>query len=216
MRRQFIVPAESCARSAAEARRTVLRDLHDGVGPSLAAVALGLRSVRQLLASDPAGAGRLLAVLEDEMHSAIDDIKGLVANENPASVARLGLVGAVEQFVATLRSRLRVTIDVVVLGEIPALPDAVSMAAYRIIREALTNVVTHADARTCQVRMWFDAELRVEVVDDGVGAAASSGEASDGVGLASMRQRAGDLGGNCLVEPGLDGGTRLAAAIPLP
>lgn len=211
MRRQFIVPAESCARSAAEARRTVLRDLHDGVGPSLAAVALGLRSARQLLTSDPAGAARLLALLEDEMHSAIDDIKALVANESPAAVTKLGLIGAVEQFVAALRSRMQVTIDVVVQGEIPPLPDAVSVAAYRIIREALTNVVTHADARTCSVRLWFDTELHAEVVDDGVGAA----EVSTGVGLASMRQRASDLGGNCLVEPGADGGTRLAAALPL-
>lgn len=211
MRRRFIVPAETCARSAAEARRTVLRDLHDGVGPSLAAVALGLRSVRQLLTSDPAGAARLLALLEDEMHSAIDDIKSLVANENPATVTKLGLVGAVEQFVSALRSRMHVEIDVVVLGEIPSLPDAVSMAAYRIIREALTNVVTHADARTCSVRLWFDVELHAEVVDDGVGAA----EVSTGVGLASMRQRASDLGGNCQVEPGADGGTRLAAALPL-
>lgn len=197
----------------AEARRTVLRDLHDGVGPSLAAVALGLRSARQLLTSDPAGAARLLAVLEDEVHSAIGDIKALVANENPSSVARLGLAGAVEEFVATLRTRLHsVTIDVVVLGEIPPLPDAVSVAAYRIIREALTNVVTHACARTCQVRLWFDAELHVVVADDGVGAA---GEAGSGVGLASMRQRASDLGGNCRVEPGRDGGTRLAAALPV-
>jgi signal transduction histidine kinase len=212
MRRQFFVPAETCARSAAEARRTVLRDLHDGVGPSLAAVALGLRSARQLLTSDPAGAARLLALLEDEMHSAIDDIKALVANENPSSVTRLGLVGAVERFVGTLRSRLHVRIEVVVLGEIPSLPDAVSVAAYRIIREALTNVVTHADARTCQVRLWFDSELHVEVVDDGVGATA---EIAGGVGLASMRQRAGELGGSCRVEPGLDGGTRLAAALPV-
>ncbi|MGW6933260.1 sensor histidine kinase [Lentzea sp. NPDC054927] len=211
MRRQFIVPAESCARSAAEARRTVLRDLHDGVGPSLAAVALGLRSARQLLTSDPTGAARLLALLEDEMHSAIGDIKALVANESPSSVTKLGLVGAVEQFVAALRSRLHVAIDVVVLGEIPPLPDAVSVAAYRIVREALTNVVTHADARTCQVRLWFDVELHAEVVDDGVGTA----EVSHGVGLASMRQRASELGGNCRVESGRDGGTRLAAAIPL-
>jgi signal transduction histidine kinase len=211
MRRQFIVPADSCARSAAEARRTVLRDLHDGVGPSLAAVALGLRSARQLLTSDPAGAARLLAALEDEMHSAIEDIRALVARENPASVTKLGLVGAVEQFVAALRSRLHVAIDVVVLGEIPPLPDAVSVAAYQIIREALTNVVTHADARTCQVRLWFDAELHAEVVDDGVGAA----EVSTGVGLASMRRRASELGGNCRVEPRHGGGTRLAAALPL-
>ncbi|MFD5825200.1 sensor histidine kinase [Lentzea sp. NPDC060358] len=212
MRRQFIVPAEACARSAAEARRTVLRDLHDGIGPSLAAVALGLRSARRLLASDPAAAARLLATLEDEVHSAIGDIRTLVANESPSTVSRLGLVGAVEQFVADLRSRLHIAIDVAVLGEIPPLPDAVGVAAYKIIREALTNVVTHADARTCLVRLWFDAELHVEVVDDGVGAAAG---VSAGVGLASMRQRASDLGGNCHVERGTDGGTRLAAALPV-
>ncbi|ANZ38875.1 histidine kinase [Lentzea guizhouensis] len=212
MRRQFIVPAETCDRSAAEARRTVLRDLHDGVGPSLAAVALGLRSARQLVAADPVAAARLLASLEDELHSAIDDIRALVANENPASVLRLGLVGAVSQFVAALRSRLCVTIDVVVRGELPPLPDAVGVAAYRIVREALTNVVTHADARTCRVTLWFEGSLHVEVVDDGRGAQ----QTGSGVGLASMRQRATELGGDCLVEPRSAGGTRLAAALPVP
>jgi signal transduction histidine kinase len=153
----------------------------------------------------------LLALLEDEMHSAICDIKSMVANESPAVVTKLGLVGAVEKFVSALRSRMHFAIDVVVLREIPPLPDAVSVAAYRIIREALTNVVTHAEARSCTVRLWFDTELHVEVLDDGVGSA----EVASGVGLASMRQRASDLGGNCRVEPGLGGGTRLAAALPV-
>jgi signal transduction histidine kinase len=94
----------------------------------------------------------------------------------------------------------------------------VEVATYRICQEALTNVVRHAAARQCSLRLartdtdGRDAALVVEIRDDGRGLAA---EQRAGVGLASMRERAAELGGRCLIEPVPAGGTRVLAMLPL-
>lgn len=207
MRREFIVPADA----ADEARRRLLRDLHDGLGPSLAAIALGLRAARQLAAHDPASAGLLLARLEEEVHTAVDEVRRLASGAYPAVLARLGLVGAVRAHVASLTDRDPVRVDVR-CGDLPELPVSVQVAAYRIICEALTNVVRHAGARRCLVRLRFDGCLRVEVVDDGVGAVPEQG---DGVGLNSMRERAHEVGGTWRMELSAGGGTLVVADLPV-
>ena len=97
---------------------------------------------------------------------------------------------------------------------LPPLPAAVEVAAYRIVGEAVTNVVRHAEARTCVVRITLDEDaLRLEISDDGVGVGRDRG--GTGVGLRSMRERAEELGGVCTVEPGAGGGTRVSASLPL-
>jgi nitrate/nitrite-specific signal transduction histidine kinase len=96
---------------------------------------------------------------------------------------------------------------------LPPLPAAVEVAVYRIVGEAITNVVRHAEARTCVVCITLDkGALRLDVSDDGVGIGRDRGA---GVGLSSMRERAEELGGACTVEPGSGGGTRVSARLPL-
>jgi len=89
----------------------------------------------------------------------------------------------------------------------------VEVAAYRIAHEALANVVRHAAARTCTVRVTLDGALELEVCDDGAGVA---DEHRAGVGLASMRERAAELGGSCTIKPADGGGTVVLARLPLP
>ncbi|QQQ74689.1 sensor histidine kinase [Saccharothrix sp. 6-C] len=209
MRREFIVPDDDDA--AAEARRGLLRDLHDGLGPALAAIALGLRAARHLAAHDPASVGPLPARLEDEAHAAVDDVRRLASGSCPAVLARLGLAGAVRAHVASLADRHPVRVDVR-CADVPDLPVRVQVAAYRIVCEALTNVVRHAGARHCSVRLRFDGRLHVEVVDDGMGLAPGRG---GGVGLGSMRDRAREVGGTWRAEHAAAGGTRVAAELPL-
>jgi len=97
---------------------------------------------------------------------------------------------------------------------LPALPAAVEVAAYRIVQEALTNVVRHAQARSCCVRLAIvDDALEIVVTDDGVGVNAVP---HAGVGLMAMRERAAELGGTCVVERGAESGTRVHARLPLP
>ncbi|MEV0679688.1 sensor histidine kinase [Actinosynnema sp. NPDC050436] len=208
MRRKFAVSTDV----ADEARRRVLRDLHDGVGPSLAAIALGLRAARHLVARDPASAGTLLARLEEEVHGAVGEIRRLAAGAYPTGLARLGLAGAVRAHVATLADRHPVRVVVEAERDLPELPVAVQVAAYRIICEALTNVVRHAGARTCAVRLWCADGLHVEVVDDGCGAGEPEG---NGVGLDSMRERAREVGGTWAMEDAATGGTRIAVDLPV-
>jgi len=97
--------------------------------------------------------------------------------------------------------------------DLPNLPAAVEVAVYRITQEALTNVVRHARARTCVVRLVVNDDVGLEIVDDGVGIPKERGA---GVGLASMRERASELGGSCVVERAPKGGTRVLVHLPMP
>jgi signal transduction histidine kinase len=98
---------------------------------------------------------------------------------------------------------------------LPPLPAAVEVACYRIAQEALANVTRHARARTCRIRFSIhdaDETLEVEIVDDGVGV---TEDRRAGVGMTSMRERAAELGGTCVVAPRSSPGTRVLARLPL-
>jgi signal transduction histidine kinase len=94
----------------------------------------------------------------------------------------------------------------------PLLPAAVEVATYRIVQEALTNVVRHAHASACRIHLSLDEMLSLEICDDGVGLAS---EYHAGVGMRSMHERATELGGTCVVEPVPTGGTRVLARLPV-
>ena len=96
---------------------------------------------------------------------------------------------------------------------LPSLPAAVEVAAFRIALEALTNVVRHAHARTCHIRLELTDALQLEISDDGTGLPDSL---RSGVGLTSMRERAAELGGECRIESDPAGGTRVLARLPVP
>lgn len=201
-------------------RRRILHELHDGVGPTLAAVALGLDVSRRTV-GDTTPTGELLGRLRDELQAAIIEIRRLAHGLRPPVLDRIGLIPAIREYAGALASRTvggrtstdGVTIVLEVPSSMPKLPAPVDVAAYRIICEALTNVTRHAEAKSCAVRLWVDDDLHIEVVDDGVGLPAVT---NGGVGLSSMRERATELGGECLVEADHDGGTRVFATLPLP
>jgi signal transduction histidine kinase len=197
-----------------EERRRLRRDLHDGLGPRLAAQTLKVGSARSLYPRDSATADALLMDLESDMEAAISDIRRLVHNLRPPALDELGLVGALNDAAAQYDTDgLRVRVEAPESEALPPLPAAVEVAAYRIAQEALTNVVRHAGARNCTVRLSLDDGLGLEVTDDGVGLPA---DRAAGVGLASMRERAAELGGECVTEALPTGGTRVFARLPLP
>jgi signal transduction histidine kinase len=195
-----------------EERRRLRRDLHDGLGAQLAGLTVQTGVLRGLIGRDPAAAEELAGELRGELRTAIADIRRLVHGLRPPALDELGLVGALERLAESCGADgLGVEVDVP--GELPALPAAIEVAAYRIVQEALTNVVRHAAARNCRVRLAADAgALTVEVTDDGTGI---PGSATPGVGLSSMRERAAETGGSCELTAGPDGGTRVLARLPL-
>jgi signal transduction histidine kinase len=206
-----------------EERRRLRRDLHDGLGPALAAQTLKIGSARALLPSDPAKVDTLLEELEADLDTALKDIRRLVYSLRPPALDELGLVAAIRETAEQYgpqqgrpdnSSGASLHIQVDAPQYLPALPAAVEVAAYRIAQEALTNVVRHSRAHSCLVRLWVaDNRLSIEVTDDGMGLLAAR---RAGVGLASMRERATELGGTFLIASLPAGGTRLLACLPLP
>ncbi|SDN48075.1 Histidine kinase-, DNA gyrase B-, and HSP90-like ATPase [Allokutzneria albata] len=197
-----------------EERRRLLHDLHDGVGPTLAAATLGLQASRRLLITNPPAAKDMLHRLEDDLQNAIGEIRRVANELRPPVLDQLGLVTAVREHANTLAGRLGpLSVEMDLPEELPALPAAVEVAAYRIVCEALTNVARHSKAQRCAVRLGLDGGLTLEIADDGVGLPARY---RDGVGLHSMRERAVELGGSCTVESEAGGGTRVLARLPLP
>jgi signal transduction histidine kinase len=197
-----------------EERRRLRRDLHDGLGAQLAGLSVQTGVLRSLIARDPDAAAALAAELRGELKAAIADIRRLVHGLRPPALDELGLVGALQQLAQRIGSTDGgVAVAVEVPDDLPALPAAVEVAAYRIVSEALTNVVRHAGARAAAVRLSAGPDLlTVEVIDDGAGLPAS---ATPGVGLSSMRERAAEMGGSCTVEPTPGGGTRVLARLPV-
>ncbi len=196
-----------------EERRRLRRDLHDGFGPRLASLGLQLAALRNTLAGDPVLQERVES-LKHQTQEAVDDVRRLVDGLRPPALDELSLVGAIEQYASGYGGHiggLQVCLEVPT--PVPVLPAAVEVAAYRIVTEALTNVVRHAQATRCQVRLVLSgAQLQVEVVDDGVGLQPG---AHTGTGLISMRERAAELGGTCLIESVSAGGTRVLARLPV-
>jgi signal transduction histidine kinase len=211
-----------------EERRRLRRDLHDGLGPTLASFALKLDAARKLVRSKPGDTEVLLSRLKDQTQETVSDVRRLVYGLRPPALDDLGLVGAIRQqaeshgFVAHERFSEDAREDEPVFFSIeapedwPSLPAAVEVAAYRTVQEALTNIARHAHATSCRVRISVDlarSVLELEVTDDGMGM--PEGRRA-GVGLTSMRERAEELGGTCDVDTNPNGGTRVLARLPLP
>jgi signal transduction histidine kinase len=192
-----------------EERRRLRRDLHDGLGPALASVTLMADAALNLLQQDPAAARSLLVDLKAETQAATAEIRRVVYQLRPPALDELGLVPALrEQAAQYAHSGLRVSVEAP--EQIPPLPAAVEVAAYRIVTEAMTNIVRHARARNCTVRIQVTDGLHTEITDDGQGL----NGARTGVGLTSMRERAEELGGRCTVESCPSGGTSVRAFLP--
>ena len=194
-----------------EERRRLRRDLHDGLGPQLASQTLTLSAARQLLWQEPAQADALLAEAIKHAQDAITDIRRVVYDLRPPALDDLGLAGALRAQAAGYRAGgLHVIVSLP--DGLPPLPAAVEVACYRIAQEALTNVVKHAHARNCALSLTMDDAVTLELMDDGRGLPE---QRSSGVGLNSMRERASELGGQCLIEPRPGGGTRVLARLPV-
>ncbi len=198
-----------------EERRRLRRDLHDGLGPTLASLAQRLDTARILVPRDPDAAVALLGDLKAQVKATIVDIRQLVYALRPPALDELGLVSAILEHATHYNESSGLRVSIEAPDRLPLLPAAVEVAAYRIVLEALTNVVRHAHARTCRIRLDItEAQtLCLEITDDGGGLPA---DYHAGVGLTAMRERAVELGGECRIEPGATRGTRVWARLPLP
>ncbi|SFP90483.1 Histidine kinase-, DNA gyrase B-, and HSP90-like ATPase [Geodermatophilus dictyosporus] len=191
-----------------EERRRIGRDLHDGLGPQLAGLTMTVEAARDLVGVDDTRARELLDGLLRRSDAAVGEVRRIAHLLRPPALDALGLEGALRSHAATVRAP-----DVeVAVADLPPLPAAVEVAAYRIALEAVHNAAVHAAAATCRVVVRCeDDALHLTVTDDGRGLPPVP---PAGVGLSSMAERAAELGGRCTVTRGPTGGTVLEAALP--
>jgi signal transduction histidine kinase len=196
--------------AATATERVRLRgDLHDGLGPSLSGIGLGLQALSDSIeAGDREASTAVLGRIREEVTMTLEEVRRIIDGLRPSALDTMELPDAIRRHARTVSTALPVD---VVVGELPELPAVVENAAYRITTEALTNAARHSVAGRVQVTLDAPADaLVITVADDGGGV----GTAAPGVGLTSMRRRAETLGG----ELGIDSdptGTTVTATLPL-
>lgn len=195
-----------------EERRRLRRDLHDELGPIIAAMSFKLDVIHNLAEHDASTVRKTAAELKAQMQDVLADIRRIAYDLRPPALDELGLVGALKEHIASHNQVQGLQITLEAPETPPPLPAAVEVAAYRIALEAITNVSRHAKARHCSVRLSLLGDLCLEVIDDGRGLPA---EVRAGVGLISMRERAEELGGTCRTEALPQGGTEVMVYLPL-
>ncbi len=199
---------ERTVQAREEERKRLRRDLHDGVGPALAGMALQLDSLAGKLHGDPDLAARAEG-LRDRLRGTVGEVRRIVDGLRPPAVDELGLAGALRAL-GSADSAVRIVVDVDLP---PALPAAVEVAAYRIAAEAITNAVRHAGASVVTLHATaYDGAVRLTVHDDGRGFGA---EATAGIGLESLHDRAIEVGGQLLVDSRPAAGTTVTAVLPV-
>jgi len=193
-----------------EERRRIRRDLHDSLGPTLASLRLQLGAVRRAIREEPDGAERLIDELRDDVRAATAEIRRLVYDLRPPLLDEHGLAGALQSLGGVAE---QTTLTLEMPTTLPSLSAAVEVALYRIASEAVHNVAKHARATRCTLRLELSEGVVVLTVrDDGVGLPTDH---PIGVGMASMHERATELGGTISIATGPDSGTCVSATIPL-
>ena len=195
-----------------EGHRQLRRDLHDGLGPSLATLTMQADTAREMVYEKPEFTEKLLAQLVDEAQAMVTEVRRIVHGLRPPALDDVGLYGALELLVNGFATPALQT--AIHLPETqPTLSAALEVAIYRIVQEALTNISKHARARTTTVALEAGDHLLVlSICDDGVGIPA---QPDMGMGLHSMRERAEELGGILTVRPNTPKGSCVTARFPL-
>jgi signal transduction histidine kinase len=193
-----------------EERRRLRRDLHDGLGPTLAAISVRAGAAARLARQRPELAEAALTTIAADAQAAVTEVRRVVHELRPPALDQLGLAGALSAQAQRFAPALDVVVDVT--GDVGGLPAAVEVAAYRVASEAVTNALRHARCSACTVDLGVEGGgLALEVRDDGAGIAA---DATSHVGLESMRERAVELGGRLEIDTGPHG-TAVRAWLPL-
>ncbi|MFF4261360.1 sensor histidine kinase [Streptomyces virginiae] len=214
--RERVERAASERRRVDEERLRIARELHDVLAHSISVINVQAGVGLALLDSDPEQARTALATIKAASKEALGEVRQVLDTlRSPGEAPRSPAPGLdrlpelVEQ-AATAGLGVDVSTD----GQARALPPGVDLAAFRILQEALTNVMRHSGARTARIRLvWQPHALELRVDDDGP---ATGGAPDDGGnGLVGMRERAAALGGTVETGPRPDGGFRVVAVLPL-
>jgi signal transduction histidine kinase len=192
-------------------RRRIQRDLHDGLGPTLAAMRLHLESCLQPCSTVPTWLRRELERIDELAGQAGSDVRRLVYGLHPPALDQLGLTAALDQHVTQFGRDSGITVRFTA-DPVGATSAAADITVFRVLQEALTNVAKHAGATSVGVALRrAGTRLQLRVDDDGAGLRPDT---PDGTGLRGMRERAASIGGVLELADRRGGGTRLTLIVP--
>jgi signal transduction histidine kinase len=195
-------------------RTRLARELHDETGQALTSILLGLKNIEGAASEEEMR--RSVPDLRELVVSTLHDVRRLAVELRPKALDDFGLVPALERLAETFSEQTNVTVDVqAALGD-SRLPKEAETALYRIVQEALTNVIKHANARTVSVVLTRKGEsVAVVIEDDGRGFDPEA-TPDEGLGLVGMRERIALVGGRLSIESRPEHGTTVAVEVPLP
>lgn len=193
-------------------RQRLQRDLHDGLGTELSAQMLKIGTAKAHIHQNPDRADELLTDVEHKLIGAVGEVRRLIHNLRPPVLDQLGLIKSIELFIEDYRQR-DFEITLFTPAQMPRLSPVIEIATYRIIQEAVTNVVKHAQATHCTVQLELNDSLKICVSDNGIGIPTSY---TQGVGMGSIQERAEELGGSVhILQPDNGTGTVIQATLPI-
>lgn len=203
-----------------EERRRIARDLHDGVGQTLAAALMAVAQARSFEAQLPAACGSGLRQVEDLLQQGTREVRTVSHLLHPPLLDENGLMSAIRWYVEEFSKRSRIAVTLELEEERNRLTQEIETAVFRIVQEALTNVYRHSKAQAVRIEMKCDKRclmLRIEDNGKGIptGTLAMAPNGKTGVGLASMRERATLLGGTFGIQSH-GNGTTVCVSIPIP
>jgi signal transduction histidine kinase len=195
-------------------RVRIARDLHDVVAHHVSVMGVQAGAARRVLDKDPVLAREALQTVEQTARVAIGELRGLLgvlrAEDSDTPDTRVPGLDRVSELVSSAETA-GLEVEYGVYGEPWPVPEAVAVSAYRVVQEALTNVVKHASARTACVRMrYLTHTLEVEITDDGRGGV----KTANGFGLLGIRERVAVHNGELEAGPRRDGGYRVRVSFP--
>jgi PAS domain S-box-containing protein len=197
-------------------RKRVARELHDGVGQRIALLTMALREIEGLVpAASPALQEKLRAV-EDEVGRIVTDLHRLSHNLHPSTVAHLGLVPALRRLCKEFSEQMNIAVEFVAVGDCAGMPEETALALFRVGQECLANVAKHSKSREGKVFLIEQpSEIRLTIIDYGVGFDVSQVHSSPGLGLVSIHERARMLGADVEIRSLTSRGTQIELRLPL-
>jgi signal transduction histidine kinase len=207
---------DDARRAATDERIRIARELHDVVAHHLSVIVVQAEAAQEVLATRPDRAGAAMATVADTARGALGELRRVLGVlRSDAALAPAPDLGSVDELVASVR-QAGLDVEVRTEGDARPLSGVVSLAAYRVVQESLTNVLRHAAARRAEVALAYDEDaLVVTVSDDGRGTGPGPGKPAGGHGLAGMRERVTVLGGRLDAGPRAEGGFAVRARLPL-
>jgi PAS domain S-box-containing protein len=197
-------------------RKRVARELHDGVGQRIALLAMALREIEGVV---PAGSTELeekLKAIQDEVGRIANDLHRLSHNLHPSTVSHLGLVPALRRLCREYSEQTNVTVEFAAAGESSGMPEETALALFRVGQECLANVAKHSRSRNARLSLVEKPnEIRLTIVDHGVGFDVSTIHSNPGLGLVSIHERARMLGADLEIRSS-SRGTQVELRLPSP